>query len=141
MKINFRQIWFTPTISSLLRGRLESFLLVLFGILQVGLTYAHLPGWVCPIKAVTGIPCPGCGLSGASSELLHGHWLESLKIHAFAPFFMAGMGFMIVILILPVSLRSQIIDHVAQFERKTGVTAWFLTCFILYWGLRIFNIL
>lgn len=29
---------------------------------------------VCVIKAVTGMECPGCGLTGAFFHLLHGDW-------------------------------------------------------------------
>jgi len=44
----------------------------------------------CPFKAVFGIPCPGCGLTAAVDELVHGHVLASLRTHAFAPIFLAG---------------------------------------------------
>ena len=32
----------------------------------------------CPFKALTGIPCPGCGGVRAITALLHGHFLEAL---------------------------------------------------------------
>jgi hypothetical protein len=137
----FSRIWFGPVLAQILTSRLELFLIVVFGLLQAGLAYAHLPGWPCPILAATGVPCPGCGLSRASSELLHGHWQASLQTHAFAPFFMAALGFMALVLILPADRRERITAWVAQIERKTGVTAWFLTGLMLYWGLRLIRVL
>ena len=50
-------------------------------------------GWVtspgtttlCPLRAVTGIPCPSCGLTRALAHLERGHWVEAVRLHPFAP--------------------------------------------------------
>ena len=39
----------------------------------------------CPMLLVTGIPCPGCGMTRAIVLLLSGHPAESLKMHPLAP--------------------------------------------------------
>lgn len=41
---------------------------------------AHLPS-VCPFYQLTGLPCPGCGLTRAFVCLGHGQWRESLHWH------------------------------------------------------------
>lgn len=41
---------------------------------------AHLPS-VCPFYNLTGLPCPGCGLTRAFVCLGHGQWRESLHWH------------------------------------------------------------
>ena len=40
----------------------------------------HLPS-LCPFYNLTGLPCPGCGLTRAFVCLGHGQWRESLHWH------------------------------------------------------------
>lgn len=39
----------------------------------------------CPMLLITGIPCPGCGMSRALLLLLMGHPAESVEMHPLAP--------------------------------------------------------
>lgn len=41
---------------------------------------AHLPS-LCPFHQITGLPCPGCGLTRAFVCLGHGHVAQSLHWH------------------------------------------------------------
>ena len=54
-------MWFTPAFASLLEKRGETFALVGAGAAHLTLSLAGLLAWSCPIRAATGIPCPGCG--------------------------------------------------------------------------------
>lgn len=38
-------------------------------------------GSICLCKGVTGIPCPGCGMTRASTELLHGDFRGAWEMH------------------------------------------------------------
>jgi hypothetical protein len=138
-EFQFRQTWFSPAFSQLLEHRLEGSVLVGVGVFQLGLHLLGLPGWVCPFKAIFGIPCPGCGLTEAMDELLHGHILDSLRTHAFAPIFLAAFLIMLVSILLPEKQRQKIITTIARLESHTGLTAWILMALMLYWVIRLFG--
>ncbi len=44
-----------------------------------------LPGLACPLRTLTGIPCPTCFLTRATSAALHGDLAGSVQLHAFGP--------------------------------------------------------
>lgn len=50
---------------------------------------------LCPFMALTGLPCPGCGMIKAMVALYRGHIVESLRYHLLAiplvAFFVAGL--------------------------------------------------
>lgn len=55
--------------------------------LYLGLKGLHpaLPGWPCPLRSLTGIPCPTCFLTRATAAALAGHPVEAVQLHAFGP--------------------------------------------------------
>ena len=40
---------------------------------------------LCPLRAVTGVPCPSCGITRALAHLERGHWGEAVRCHPFVP--------------------------------------------------------
>jgi len=60
-----------------------------------GLVGTHLAGlslWTCPFLSVTGLPCPGCGLTRSCGCLLRGELAQSVTWHAFGPLlFLLGL--------------------------------------------------
>ena len=50
-----------------------------------------LPGWPCPLRALTGIPCPTCFLTRATAAALTGQLEHSLRLHAFGPLVAAAL--------------------------------------------------
>jgi len=127
---------FAP-ISPLLRDR--KFALVVAGTagVQIALVSLSLPGWVCPFFRVTGIPCPGCGLTRAVILLLKGDVQGSLRFHAFAPILLLTAVSLILFLVLPRSITQPTIAKVELLEQRTGFTVIILVGLILYWLARL----
>jgi hypothetical protein len=50
----------------------------------------------CPIRELLGIDCPGCGATRALAAVLHGHFLDALRLNALfvllLPFAIPGAG-------------------------------------------------
>ncbi len=50
-----------------------------------------LPGFSCPLRALTGIPCPTCFLTRATCASLRGDLAGAIHLHAFGPPLAAGL--------------------------------------------------
>ena len=52
--------------------------------LGAGLAWSRVP-WhpplACPMRTITGVPCPFCGMTRAVVAALHGHPIESLRFN------------------------------------------------------------
>src|SRR6476646_11756481 len=55
---------------------------------------------VCPLYALTGFACPGCGMTRAFHALFHGDFLTALDFNALVPVFAVLLGFFFVSLVL-----------------------------------------
>jgi uncharacterized protein YjeT (DUF2065 family) len=126
------QTVFSP-LATILRDR--RFGLVSIGLLGVhlGLVSLGLPGWQCPFFRLTGVPCPGCGLTRACTLLLSGHVQSSLKFHAFGFVFVLLIAILLIATLLPKSISEPLIYKAETIERRSGVTIIILTGLILYW--------
>ncbi len=104
---------------------------------HLALVGAGLTGWVCPIREVSGLSCPGCGLSTSALQFLRGAWRESFASHAFSPVFLLGLGALGVVAVLPGGPRRNVIGAIARWEERTGGTALLAGGLLVYWALRL----
>jgi hypothetical protein len=58
---------------------------LLTGYLWLKGSHPSLPGLSCPLRALTGIPCPTCFLTRATAAALNGRFGEAVELHAFGP--------------------------------------------------------
>jgi hypothetical protein len=127
---------FSP-ISTLLRDRKFGLLLAGAAVSHIGLLSLGLPSWECPLFKLTGIPCPGCGLTRACLLLLRGEVLASIKFHAFAPVFVVLISILMIGTVLPKALVAPLVHKAETLERQTGLTIIILGGLILYWLARL----
>jgi len=130
------QTAFSP-IATLLRDRRFGLLLTGALSLNVVALLLHLPGWECAFFRLTGIPCPGCGLTRACLLLLTGDVPASIRFHAFAPIFIALIAMLITCTLLPKTVTESFINKAETLERRTGITIVILGGLILYWLARL----
>jgi hypothetical protein len=141
MNTAFYQLWYAPAFSSLLENRREGLFIFGAGALHLGLSLAGLPAWNCPIRVATGIPCPGCGITRATIQFLHGDIALSLRTHAFAPILLLSIVFMVSALFLPERNRKSLISIYRNMETRYGLTAYLMSALMLYWFVRLMGIL
>ncbi|BAU11575.1 hypothetical protein LEP3755_20740 [Leptolyngbya sp. NIES-3755] len=125
-------------LASLIRSRKLCLILVAAAIVHFGLILLGLPSWQCPIREVLRVPCPGCGVSRATIELLQGHFDHAFRIHAFAPIVVLVGGLVLSAIVLPKSRRLKLAGIVDRIEQRTGITIVILISFLIYWLIRLF---
>jgi hypothetical protein len=136
-RARFAGWFFRPALGPVLRHPCLPILLAGLAAIQIGLTAAGWPSWQCPIYAVSGLPCPGCGLSRAAVLLAQGQWKASIQMHAFAPAVMLGLIGLAVAGVLPPKQRQDMILAIAAVERRTGMAAVLVLAMLIYWGMRV----
>jgi len=134
------EIWYSPAFSSLLTDRGGGLVVFGAGGIHLALNLMGLPGWACPIRAATGVPCPGCGMTVSAVQFLRGDFAASIETHAFAPIFLLAMFVMVAALILPSNSRQQLVSFIHRLETRFGVTSWVLFALVVYWGVRLIGL-
>ena len=91
--------------------------------------FPWLPGYSCPIRHATGMPCPSCFLTRSISASLSGDFLNAFKMHLFGP---PLAIFLIIWSIL--SLRRKTFLKI-KFKSKFFYIGFFF--FLIYWVYRL----
>jgi uncharacterized protein YjeT (DUF2065 family) len=130
------QTAFSP-IATLLRDRRFGLFLIGALLLNIAGMVLHFPAWECAFFRLTGVPCPGCGLTRACMLFLEGKVQAAVKFHAFAPIFIALIAMMITCTLLPKTVTESFVNRAEALERRTGITIIILGGLILYWLARL----
>ncbi len=131
--IYLTQPWFAPLLRQVVLCRAIVITLFVLGV-------AHLFGWSlwpCMFSKITGLPCPGCGMTRAVAAMLHGQWHQAMLYHPFAPGFVVLGLIMMVCCIASQGLREKVSAHVEKLEAVTKFTSVFLLSAVIYGLLRM----
>jgi len=102
-----------------------------------GIVVAVLAGigwdvWPCPFRQLTGLPCPGCGMTRACLAMLRGNWAAVWKFNPFGPVFALFWVVVVVGLLLPEPWRGRLVAILGRFERRTRWAAWVGAGLLIY---------
>jgi len=92
--------------------------------------FPWLPGYSCPIRHATGVPCPSCFLTRSICASLGGDFLNAFKIHLFGPPFAA--------LLLIWSILSLRRKKILRINFKSKFLFVGFSLFLIYWIYRLF---
>lgn len=127
----------TPVLASILEDRRVGLAVLGAVTVQGAMMTLGLPGWLCPLRHVLGIPCPGCGLSRATLALCRGDWATAFEFHAFAPLIVITLLAIITISLLPEQKRLWIIRYIRHIEHRSRVSVIVLILMMAYWLVRL----
>jgi Protein of unknown function (DUF2752) len=65
---------------------------------------------ICPFKLLTGMPCPGCGITKSIVFLYQGEWDKSLSYHLFGPLVVVVALFAIVLLSVELIIKRSLLS-------------------------------
>ncbi|HEY9644198.1 MAG TPA: DUF2752 domain-containing protein [Coleofasciculaceae cyanobacterium] len=75
----------------------------------------------CPLRDLTGIPCPTCGMTHAFIAMAQGDMPQAIAHHALAPVLLVGMGVAIVHIGLELWTKRHIHTFYSRFLGHRGV--------------------
>lgn len=76
---------------------------------------------VCPMVLLTGLPCPGCGMTRAAVLFLQGHWRQAWQMH---PFF-----YVLLVLAAAAAFSRYVLGREAAAVKRTVVVVLALSVF------------
>ena len=99
-----------------------------------------LPGFVlCPFRALTGLPCPGCGMTRAFCAIGHGDFAGAVGFNPLAPFVFAGALLLwahALATLLKLDTARAAIERLRPTQRATRVM---LAVTLVWWAVRLYG--
>lgn len=127
---------YTPVLAPLLDHAPTRLWIVLFAVGHLALAASGVPTLACPIRSLTGLECPGCGLTHGCLDLLRGRWQASASANLFAPIFLLLILLFAITAVVPGRWRVPIIHRIRVIEERTAIMFLFGAALIGYWFVR-----
>lgn len=91
-----------------------------------------LPLIVCPWKSLTGLPCPGCGMTRSTFALVQGRYRESLESNALT-WVILLLGLIVAVgVTIPSRYRLAWVRAFARWEQRSRWGLWFGIILVIY---------
>lgn len=71
---------------------------------------------ICPFRLLSGLPCPGCGLTRSWVYLMHGHWSDAVAANPFGILSLLSVVAVIVAVVVAL-VRRQPVPELGRFTR------------------------
>ena len=126
-----------PVLTPLLQSRSAGMVLAGVAATHLILVALGLPSFSCPLRAATGVPCPGCGLSRGVSALIHGDSREMVSLHVFSPALLLFIILVLAVGVLPNANRASVLRFIDRFEQQTSFALIGLLLLMAYWLVRL----
>lgn len=110
----------------------------------VGTHFYHqgykIPFLVCPLRHLTGIPCPTCGMTRSFMAIVRGDWSQAFTEHLFGPILFASLLSVIVHVAIELSAGRKLIAFYDQMfsNRKTLILS--LVILLSYHSQRLYHL-
>ena len=90
--------------------------------------------WVCPLKVLTGIPCPTCGMTRSFIAVIRGNWIEVFSPHLFYPPLFITLGTSVIFYLIEL-LFNRSLNLLFLGSRKLHLAVFLLGC--SYYAIRL----
>jgi len=121
-----------PFGSSILRDAALCRFLAILPVPLVLLQVLRLPAPPCLFHEVSGLPCPGCGMTRALAALLQGDLARSFALHPLALPVLAGWLLLAFAGLMPTARRLRLADALAVWDRRLALSALSLAAFLVH---------
>lgn len=125
--------WLAPLMADVVLCRVVVGFCAVLGIASL----AGVPIWGCPFNMLTGLPCPGCGMTRAVNALLHGNWSQAITYHPLSPAYLI-IGVLLTIAATSTGAwRCRLVDGVKKLEQVTALPSMIVLFTVIFGLLRM----
>lgn len=117
-------------LSAVLRERAVVIPLFGFAFVYLIASFFGVSLWACGLRVLTGLRCPGCGLTTGCKAFLRGQFAEGVAWNWLTPVVILALACVPVVLAMPPKQREKFLTWFERFEKRTRLV-WLLLLVLL----------